>query len=343
MPLYNTLDRETLHKKVENEPFSRITLSFYRYVRLDDLAILRNRMFADWEKLGILGRIYLAQEGVNAQISIPEPSFQAFKDWMQAFEPFRNMDLKIAVEDNRFSFVKLKVKVRTKIVADGLDDHSFDVTNVGKHLSAKEWNEAMQSPDAVIVDMRNVYESEVGHFKGAILPKSVTFREELEEVLDLLSDKKDKKVLLYCTGGVRCEKASAYLRHHGYEDVNQLNGGIIYYTQQVREENLPVEFIGKNFVFDDRMGERITADVISSCHQCGASCDAHTNCAHAGCHVLFIQCPACAEAMNGACSDECKHVLTLSEAEQKEIRKKQPLKDVHVLYNPQVQKRRTSV
>ncbi len=334
MPLYNTLDRDALLKRIENEPFSRVTLSFYRYVRLSDLEVFRARMFREWEQLGILGRIYLSQEGVNAQISIPEPHFQAFKDWMDAFVPFSNMDLKIAVEDNKFSFVKLKIKIRAKIVADGLDDDSFDVTNVGTHLSASDWNEAMRSPDAVVVDMRNVYESEVGHFKGAILPQSVTFREELEEVLGILEDKKDKKILLYCTGGVRCEKASAYLRHHGYEDVNQLNGGIIYYTQQVKEQGLPVEFIGKNFVFDDRMGERITDDVVSNCHQCGSVSDAHTNCAHQGCHVLFIQCSSCADAMNACCSEECKHILSLSEAEQAEIRRTSPLKDVQTLYKP---------
>lgn len=338
MPLYNTLDREALLKRIEGESFSRVTLSFYRYVRLDGLEILRARMFREWEQMGILGRIYLASEGVNAQISVPQPNFDAFISWMQAFDAFKDMDLKIAVEDSRFSFVKLKVKIRKKIVADGLKDDSFDVTNVGKHLTAREWNDAMKSPDAVVVDMRNVYESEVGHFKGALLPKAVTFREELDEVLGLLNDSKDKKIMLYCTGGVRCEKASAYFKHHGFIDVNQLNGGIIYYAQQVREEGLEPEFIGKNFVFDDRMGERITPDVISSCHQCGAPCDQHTNCAHQGCHVLFIQCASCAEKMNACCSVECKQILALPEEEQREIRRKQPLKDVHVLYHPKIKK-----
>lgn len=338
MPLYNTLDRNELLKRIAEESFSRITLSFYRYVRLVDLEQLRARIFREWQSLGILGRIYIAAEGVNAQISIPEPDFQAFKDWMQAFEPFRDMDLKIAVEDDKFSFVKLKVKIRAKIVADGLDDNSFDVTNVGKHLSAREWNEAMDSPDTVVVDMRNVYESEVGHFQGALLPQAVTFREELTEVLDLLEDKKDKKILLYCTGGVRCEKASAYLRHHGFDDVNQLNGGIIYYAQQAKEEGLPVKFKGKNFVFDDRMGERITDDIVSTCHQCGTPSDAHTNCAHQGCHVLFIQCQVCAEKMDACCSEECKQIISLPEAEQREIRRANPLKDVHTLYKPSIQR-----
>ncbi|MFM7216406.1 MAG: rhodanese-related sulfurtransferase [Bacteroidota bacterium] len=338
MPLYNTLDQEALRERVAKEAFDRITLSFYRYVRLTDVETLRDRMFADWERLGILGRIYLAQEGVNAQISIPRPHFDAFLAWMEANEAFQAMDLKIAVEDDRFSFIKLKVKVRHKIVADGLDDRSFDVTDVGRHLSAQEWNDAMNLPETVVVDMRNVYESEVGHFKGAILPRAVTFREELDEVLGLLQDKKDKKILLYCTGGVRCEKASAYFRHHGFEDVNQLNGGIIYYAQQVKEQGMTSEFIGKNFVFDDRMGERITDDVISECHQCGAACDNHTNCINQACHVLFIQCKECAEIMNACCSEECKHIISLSEEEQAHIRKTNPLKDVQALYHPVIKR-----
>ena len=338
MATYNTLDRQELLKRIQGETFSRVTLSFYRYVRLEELEMLRARMFREWEQLGILGRIYIAKEGVNAQISIPQPNFDSFISWMQSFPAFKDMDLKIAVEENQFSFIKLKIKIRKKIVADGLDDDSFDVTNVGNHLSAKEWNEAMKSPDTVVVDMRNVYESEVGHFKGAILPKSVTFRDELDEVLGLLNESKDKKILMYCTGGVRCEKASAYLRHHGFKDVNQLNGGIIYYAQQIREQGLEPEFIGKNFVFDERMGERITPDIISECHQCGAPCDHHTNCAHQGCHVLFIQCPDCAAKMDACCSEACKSIVALPEEEQKEIRKKHPARDVKNKYRPVIGK-----
>ncbi|MFM9050695.1 MAG: rhodanese-related sulfurtransferase, partial [Bacteroidota bacterium] len=212
------------------------------------------------------------------------------------------------------------------------------VTDVGNHLSASEWNEAMKSPETVVVDMRNVYESEVGHFRGAILPQAVTFREELDEVLGILQDKKDKKILLYCTGGVRCEKASAYFRHHGFEDVNQLNGGIIYYAQQVKEEGMDSQFIGKNFVFDDRMGERITEDVISHCHQCGEPSDDHTNCINQACHVLFIQCKDCATIMNACCSEECKHIISLPEEEQGMIRKTNPLKDVQTLYKPSIKR-----
>jgi UPF0176 protein len=224
------------------------------------------------------------------------------------------------------------VKVRPKIVADGLDDNAFDVTNVGNHLTAKQFNEAMENPDTLIIDMRNHYESEVGKFVGAFCPDADTFREELPMVIEELKDKKDKKILMYCTGGVRCEKASAYLKHHGFKDVNQLHGGVIDYVRQIKAEGLPSKFIGKNFVFDERVGERITDDVISECHQCGASCDTHVNCANDDCHLLFIQCEACAEKMNGCCTPECMHIASLPVEEQRALRKGRKKEDSLSVY-----------
>ena len=242
------------------------------------------------------------------------------------------MALKIAIEDDGKSFYKLTVKVRKKIVADGLKDGSFDVTNVGKHLNAKEFNEAIDKKDTIIVDMRNQYESEVGRFENAICPDADTFREELPMVVESLKEKKDKKILLYCTGGIRCEKASAYLKHHGFKDVNQLYGGIIEYARQIRREGLKSKFIGKNFVFDERVGERITDDVISKCHQCGTPCDDHVNCANADCHLLFIQCPGCAEKMKGCCTNECIGIIELPIEQQRKIRKGKNKKDSLSVY-----------
>lgn len=321
MILHNKYDKETLRKKLFAEDFSRVTLSFYRYVILDNVPELRDAMYKDFTALGILGRIYLATEGINAQISVPQPNWDGFLNYLSSSPYFKAVDLKIAIEDDGKSFYKLIVRQRTKIVADGLDDNSFDVTDVGKHLSAKEFNEAMSLPNTVVVDMRNHYESEVGHFKGAILPDADTFRQELPIVLDLLKDQKDKKILLYCTGGIRCEKASAFFRHHGFEDVNQLNGGIIHYARQVKAEGLETKFVGKNFVFDDRLGERITDEVISVCHQCGESSDRHINCANNACHLLFIQCESCAKKMDHCCTPECKKIASLPIEEQRKYRK----------------------
>lgn len=330
--LYNKYDKETLRKKLMSEDFPRTTLSFYRYVILENVNEMRDQLYKELDALQVFGRIYVAREGINAQISVPTHNFDQFVKQLYSHPEFANVDLKIAVEDDGKSFYKLIVRIRGKIVADGLPDDTFDVTNVGKHLNAKEFNEALQQPETIVVDLRNHYESEVGHFKGAVLPDSDTFRDELPMVLDILKDKKDKKILLYCTGGIRCEKASAYLKHEGFEDVNQLNGGIIHYARQVKAEGLESKFIGKNFVFDDRMGERITEDIISACHQCGEPCDTHVNCANDDCHLLFIQCEKCAEKMNGCCTPECKEISLMPIEMQRELRKGKTKENAHSVY-----------
>jgi UPF0176 protein len=321
MFLHNRVNKKELKKRIQEETIRRITVSFYRYVIIDNPTELRDQLFKQWNSLNILGRIYVAREGINAQMSVPEESWDLFKANLDSDPRFAGVPLKIAVEDDGKSFYKLAVKVRHKIVADGLDDNAFDVTNVGKHLNAKEFNEAMEDPETIIVDMRNHYESEVGKFIGAITPNADTFREELPMVIEELKDKKDKKVIMYCTGGVRCEKASAYLKHHGFQDVNQLHGGIIDYVRQIKAEGIQSKFIGKNFVFDERVGERITDDVIAACHQCGAACDTHVNCANDDCHLLFIQCEKCAAEMNGCCTPECMHIASLPAEEQKKLRR----------------------
>jgi UPF0176 protein len=219
----------------------------------------------------------------------------------------------------------LNVKLRNKIVADGIEDPNFDPSNTGKYLTADEWNQQLSDPNTVVVDMRNHYESEVGHFEGAICPDVDTFREELQVVEDILQNDKDKKVLMYCTGGIRCEKASAYMKHKGFENVYHLEGGIIKYARDAKANNLDIKFKGVNFVFDERLAERISDEVIATCHQCGEPFDHHTNCLNLGCHILFIQCDKCKEKYENCCSEECQSITHLSEEEQKELRKKTPV------------------
>lgn len=332
MFLYNRVNKKELKRKLQEEAFKRITVSFYRYVIIENPNEFRDRLFKEWAVFNAFGRIYLAKEGVNAQMSVPESNWDAFVQNLYSYKEFKDVPFKIAIEDDGKSFYKLAIKVREKIVADGLDDGSFDVTNVGKHLTAKEFNEAIENPDSVVVDMRNHYESEIGHFEKAICPDVDTFREELPSVLDALKDKKDKKILLYCTGGIRCEKASAYLKHHGFEDVNQLYGGIIEYARQIKQEGLSSKFRGKNFVFDERLGERISDEVISQCHQCETPCDEHTNCANDDCHLLFIQCPACKEKMQNCCTPECMNIAALPENEQRKMRKGRKKEDCLSVY-----------
>lgn len=332
MLLYNKLSKDELKKKLQEKSCKRITLSFYRYVIIDNPQELRDKLYIEWSKLEILGRIYIAKEGINAQINVPELNLNVFKDILNTISYLEDIRLNIAVNAEAESFYKLIIKVKNKIVADGLSDSEFDVTNVGKHLSATEFNEAMEDPAAVVIDMRNHYESEVGHFKNAVCPDVDTFRESLPKVLEIMKDKKENKILLYCTGGIRCEKASAYFKHHGFNDVNQLQGGIVYYTQQLKQQRIESKFIGKNFVFDERLGERISEEIISKCHQCDQPCDTHINCSNDDCHLLFIQCESCAQKYNKCCTPQCQEIIKLPLEEQRKLRKGKKKENCHAVY-----------
>ena len=322
MQLYNTLSAKERAELIEKAGQQRLTLSFYQYAQIGNPELFRNFLFIAWNELDVLGRIYVAHEGVNGQLSVPAENFDALKAHIDSISFLENVRLNIAVEQDNMSFLKLKVKVRNKIVADGLNDETFDVTNKGVHLKASEFNKLLEDPNTICVDMRNHYESEIGHFEGAVTPDVDTFRDSLDIIEeDLRAHKEDKNLLMYCTGGIRCEKASAYYKHKGFKNVFQLEGGIIEYVRQVKSENLENKFIGKNFVFDHRRGERISKDVIAQCHQCGQACDTHVNCENEACHLLFIQCDSCREKMQGCCSSECQDVYNLPFEEQKALRK----------------------
>lgn len=322
MQLYNTLSAEERAKLIDDAGLQRLTLSFYTYAHIQNPQQFRDELYIRWDELDVLGRIYVAKEGINAQLSLLAANMEAFKDFLDTYPFMKGIRLNVAVEHDNKSFLKLKIKVRDKIVADGLNDNSFDPTDIGIHLKAKEFNSMMDDPDAIVIDMRNHYESEIGHFAGAMTPDVDTFRDSLPIIHEQLKDYKDnKKLLMYCTGGIRCEKASAYFKHQGFKNVYQLEGGIIEYTRQVKAEGLESKFTGKNFVFDNRLGERITEDIIAHCHQCGKPCDTHTNCENDGCHLLFIQCDECAEKMKGCCCDACKDIVSLPDEQQKVIRK----------------------
>ncbi len=319
--LHNKYGKGDLKKQLSQESYKRTTLSFYKYTIIKNPSQLRKELFIKWNELNIKGRIYIAFEGVNAQLSCPNPNWIKFVESVKSIKSLEGVPFKIALEDDRASFLKLAIKIKKKIVADGLDANEYDVTNVGKHLSAKEWNDYMDM-GATVVDVRNHYESRIGHFKGAIKPDVDTFREELPIIKAKLQNKKDEKILLYCTGGIRCEKTSAYLKHHGFKDVNQLHGGIIDYVKQINEENLENKFVGKNFVFDDRLGEKVSKDILTTCDQCDNPCDDYTNCNYVDCNLLFIQCPDCKDRYKGCCNIECIQLSCLPKEKQKEIRKK---------------------
>ncbi|RDI07918.1 rhodanese-related sulfurtransferase [Flavobacterium sp. AG291] len=322
MQLFNTLSAEERTALIEESGKQRLTLSFYAYAHISDPKQFRDSLFLAWNPLEVLGRIYVAKEGINAQLSLPADHFYEFKDHLDTIPFLKDIRLNVAVEQDDLSFLKLTIKVRDKVVADGLNDDTFDVTNIGVHLKAQEFNDMLEHPDTIVVDMRNHYESEIGHFRGAITPDVDTFRESLPIIEEQLSEYKEgKNLLMYCTGGIRCEKASAFFKHKGFQNVYQLEGGIIEYTRQVKAEGLESKFIGKNFVFDARLGERITDDIVSQCHQCGKPCDNHTNCANEACHLLFIQCDECKDASQNCCSEACQDVVNLPVEEQKALRR----------------------
>jgi len=319
--LFNRLSQPELKKLLYAETEPRTTLSFYQYFFIEDPKSFRDELYKVFNELKVFGRIYVANEGINAQLSVPESNFEAMKKYLHAIEPLSNLRLNIAVDDDGKSFWVLKIKVREKIVADGINDPAFDMANRGKYLNAAAFNELTKDPDTIVVDMRNHYEYEVGHFENAIEVPSDTFREQLPMAAEILKDNKEKNIIMYCTGGIRCEKASAYMLHRGFKNVFHLEGGIIHYANTVKNNELENKFHGKNFVFDDRLGERISDEVIAHCHQCGQPADTHTNCKNDGCHLLFIQCEACATAFKGCCSAECEAIYSLPEEEQKELRK----------------------
>jgi UPF0176 protein len=319
--LHNRVSQAELKQRLLAETEPRTTISFYHYFPIADPQAFRDDLYKALNNLKVFGRIYIAAEGINAQISVPESSFETLKNVLYSIEPLNGIRLNIAVDDDGKSFWVLKIKVREKIVADGIDDPSFSMENKGRYVNAEEFNHLAEDPETIVVDMRNHYEYEVGHFDRAIEVPSDTFREQLPMAADMLKENSDKNIIMYCTGGIRCEKASAYLLHQGFKNVFHLEGGIINYANQVKEKGLPNKFKGKNFVFDNRLGERITEEIISKCHQCGKPADMHTNCANSACHLLFIQCEDCAKKYEGCCSKECQDFIHLPEEQQKELRK----------------------
>jgi UPF0176 protein len=240
-------------------------------------------------------------------MNVPEMNWEKFDNFIQSIPEFLGVPYKVAVEEKgKSSFLKLIIKVREKIVADGIDDPTFDPSNTGEYVNAEEAN-AMIDRGATVIDMRNLYEAAIGHFENAKIMEVDTFREQLAKVKDMFKDDKDEEVLLYCTGGIRCEKASAWMKHQGFQNVKHIKGGVIDYAHQVKEKGLPNKFRGKNFVFDERMGEKIGDEIISDCQVCEkVKCDDYTHCKNQFCHVLFIGCPACIKKREGYCSRTCQ-------------------------------------
>ncbi|MEX2052576.1 MAG: rhodanese-related sulfurtransferase [Candidatus Paceibacterota bacterium] len=302
----NKKSKVELLKDLEMENFKRKTISFYKYVKIEDPKVMRDFLFDKLSELKCLGRIYVASEGINAQMNVPEHNWEAFDSFIQSMPEFTGVSYKLAVEEReKSSFIKLIVKVRQKIVADGLEDNTFDPSNTGEYATAEDVN-SMIERGATVIDMRNMYEAAIGHFENAKIMNVDTFREQLKKVHDMFKDKKDEEVLLYCTGGIRCEKASAWMKHTGFKNVKHIKGGIIEYAHRAKEKGLENKFKGKNFVFDERMGEKVGDEVIAYCQACEkVKCDNYIHCKNESCHVLFICCQTCEKRQKGYCGKVC--------------------------------------
>ena len=324
LPLHNQIDKKILKEKLQLDNTKRITLSFYKYVFIENPKELRDFLYKNWIDCDILGRIYLAEEGINAQLSVPESQLFYFNQSLKQDKRFSDIYIKQGIEDNGRSFYKLKIKVKKKIVADNLLEKEFQMKDYkSDYLSAQSFNGLIDDPKVIVVDVRNHYETEVGKFKNAISFDIDTFREIFCFIDKKLAPykKENKQLLLYCTGGIRCEKVGAYLRYKDFKNVKQLYGGIIEYARFIKEKKMTSKFVGKNFVFDERMGERITQKIISHCHQCAVLCDRHVNCCNDDCHLLFIQCVDCEKKNQGCCSKNCIDIINLPLEIQRQCRK----------------------
>lgn len=318
--LYNKKSKDILIENLEAETFNRITCSFYNYIKINSPFDFRNKLYSLFHTLNIFGRIYVADEGINAQISVPSHNWAKFLKTISEISELSNIQIKKAISEG-ISFYKLVVKVKKEIVAYRIPKNKYNMKIIGKHLSTEQFNSAINKEQTTIIDMRNIYESEVGKFKNAEIPQVEKSKDLLPEVRRMLKGREHHQVLLYCTGGIRCEKASSFLINEGIENVKQLKGGIIQYAHDIKKNGVKSKFIGKNFVFDARLGERVSDDIISNCHICNKSSDIHRDCKNDACHILFIQCQECERDLNGCCSDKCKEIASLPIETQKDLRK----------------------
>lgn len=277
---------------------------YYQFTRVDDPALFCKDHRAFLKELGVKGRVYISSEGINGTLGGTPDQIREYRDFLQNLPGFENTEFKTDEHDT-IPFAKLICKVRDEIVA--LRVPGLDPKQGGRYLSAQEWRKLMESEEEyVMIDVRNNYESKVGHFKGALKPdleNFYDFPDWLEEAEKEIP--KNKKVLMYCTGGIRCEKFSVLMKQKGWEDVNQLHGGILTYA---REEGGDY-FEGKCFVFDDRLVVPVnpqSMEPVSVCEITGQPADSYLNCANMQCNKLFICSEEGAQMMEGCCSETCK-------------------------------------
>lgn len=281
------------------------TLLYYCYSRIEDAEQFASNHLQFCKSLNLVGRIIVADEGLNGTVSGTDESCRIYMDTLHADPRFSKIDFKIDdVEEP--SFIKMHCRYKAEIVHSGLRDPGIinPEKKTGIHLEPADFVKMKDDQDVVIVDVRSNYEHSIGRFKNAVTFDIENFR-DFPAMINELAQYKDKKIVTYCTGGIKCEKASALLLHEGFENVYQLHGGIIKYGKEAGGE----DFEGKCYVFDNRVAvdvNTVNPVVISTCRNCGAHTSKMINCANPECNEHFTQCDACGEKLDGACSEICK-------------------------------------
>ncbi|VFP85970.1 UPF0176 protein YceA [Buchnera aphidicola (Cinara pseudotaxifoliae)] len=289
----------------------RVILSFYKYFCIVNPLKLFFFLKSNLVDKNVLGRIYISKEGINATISIPFSKYKYITRFFKKIDTkTKKMYINYTFENKQMAFWDLRIKIKKQIISSNVKNFCFFKGNKGIYLNAFLVNQYFVSKDCIFFDMRNDYEYEIGHFSNAVTIPSKTFRDQLQQLPKFLEPYRNKKIVMYCTGGVRCEKSTALLRHHGFSYVYHIYGGILSYIKQVQKYNLPNYFKGKIFVFDERLSKKITDDVFSVCINCQQDTDRiHINCFNNSCHRLFIQCIQCSVQLNSCCCLDCKNQL----------------------------------
>ncbi|MDX2001474.1 MAG: rhodanese-related sulfurtransferase [Chitinophagales bacterium] len=281
-----------------------LTLLYYKYVRIDDAEMFAAQHLKFCRAIGLKGRILISEEGINGSVSGTETQCQTYMDTMHADARFSDLWFKIE-EVSEPSFGKMHCRYRPNVLAFGEPGDRIDPNKTtGKYLEPEEFLAMKDQPDVVVLDTRNVIEWEVGKFNNAVTLNIEHFR-DLPDHIQEIEQYKDKKILAYCTGGIRCEKATAFLLEQGFKDVYQLHGGILNYAQKVGGK----DFDGKMYVFDNRIVTTVNTvnpKAISHCHICHTLTEHIINCANPECNLHAPICDKCCEEYEGACSTACK-------------------------------------
>ncbi|QCI26394.1 rhodanese-related sulfurtransferase [Buchnera aphidicola] len=301
----NIFSRKIINNDILIIHKSRINLSFYKYCNIDNLMTLKNNLYIVLNTLNVFGRIYISREGINAQISVLKKKYYIFKKSLKYLNVnFQKIHMNVSL-DNTQSFWMLKIKIRNRIVSDGLVNFQYNNDNTGKCLKYFQVYKMLNNSRTIFVDMRNIYEYNIGRLKNAIHIPGHTFRLQLKNMLNTLEKYKNNKIVLYCTGGIRCEKATAWMKYHNFKHIYHIEGGIINYIRESKRNFLPIQFQGKLFVFDYRMMEKVSNHKLSLCHKCNNICDNYINCSYNRCHRLVIQCKYCYIKYHSYCSTRC--------------------------------------